>query len=76
MSADNYLYVRKIRYIELLRQPKGVWTVTMEQGEKVREVRDSDPRFVTWAEAYKAAQKMEQEEPYGCEYGIHSDPAE
>jgi len=75
MSADNYLYVRKLRDIELLRQPKGVWTVTMEQGEEVREVRDDDPRFTTWVEAYKAAQAMEQEKGY-CEYGIYSDPAE
>ena len=78
MSADNYLYVRKIDKA-FATTAGGEWTVTtefMSDEDGPRCVMDSDPRFVTWAEAYKAAQKMEQEEPYGCEYGIHSDPAE
>ena len=69
MSADNYLYVRRLS--------DGNWTVTMESAS-------DDPRpprapyhvYPTWADAYKAAQEWEQREPYPIEYGIHSDPAE
>lgn len=71
MSADNYLYVRKLEC--------GMWVVTMEfmsdEGQ-LRPPRPNATRYDTWAEAYKAAQKWEREEPYGCEYGIHSDSAE
>lgn len=70
MSADNYLYVRK--------RPDGRWSVTMEfmSSEDARPLRPTDRTYDTWVTAYKAAQEWEREEPYGCEYGIHSDPAE
>ena len=70
MSADNYLYVRKL--------PNGKWTVTMEfmSNDGLVPLSAIVQMYDTWIEAYKAAQKWEQEEPYGCEYGIHSDPAE
>ncbi len=69
MSADNYLYVRKMR--------SGKWTVTMEfASDSARPAGKRGKRYATWAEAYKAAQKWQSEGPYPIEYGICSDPAE
>ncbi len=70
MSADDYLYVRKT--------PKGAWTLTVEfvSSDDCSEIAPDAVCYLTWAEAYKAAQEREREEPYGFEYGIYSDPAE
>lgn len=67
MSADNYLYVRKVI---------DGWKVTMECASSDTHSPPSGRLYKTWKGAYKAAQRWESEEPYGCEYGIHSDPAE
>ncbi len=64
MSADNFLYVR-------LHNDR--WVVTMESasdGPRLVGDRFFKGFFDTWHEAYEAAEKWEQEEPYGCEYGI------
>ncbi len=77
MSADNYLYVRKVCGY-CIECECGEWAVTMEfmSDDEVGPVYAGQQVYKTWVEAYKAAQKWEQEEPYGVEYGIHSDPAE
>ena len=70
MSADNFLYVRKL--------PNGQWAVTMEfySNEQISDVPDYQTRYPNWGEAYRAAQKWEREEDYLIEYGIRSDDAE
>jgi hypothetical protein len=61
MSADNFLYVR--------RTPDHKWTVTMEMGEEVQPVRDTDPRYSLKSLALLAASEWLQSGEI-IEYGI------
>ena len=68
MSADNYLYVRKL--------VTGNWSVTEESAsaDVPGPSRYGDPIYSTWKDASIAAQEMLGR--FYVEYGIHSDPAE
>jgi len=60
MSSDDYLYVQLIPGSDL-------WTVTHEfdSADGPRETRDTDPKYLTWYEAYEAAEDMGEQTEYG-----------